>query len=116
MGHASRNRHYANSSMNTATGANPYISHPSAFMADGFGQPGSTDYMQQNSSLFGSSTTDQFVKGAAVGAVAALLLSNESVQKFTMGSLAKVWTMLQGGMEELKEKFEDAKAELDAQD
>lgn len=61
-------------------------------------------------SLMGSS----FVKGALIGAAAAYLLSNEQVQNGAIKAAVKTWSLVQGGIEEMKERFLDAEAELHA--
>lgn len=58
---------------------------------------------------------ERFVKGLLVGAAATFLLTNESVQKGAIKSLVRVWTLVQGGVEEAKERFRDAEAELQAE-
>jgi hypothetical protein len=63
-----------------------------------------------NSSL----TNPRFIKGAIVGAVAAYLLTNESVQQGAIKVAVKAWSLVQGGVEEMKERFRDAEAELHA--
>lgn len=55
-----------------------------------------------------------FVKGLLLGAGATLLFTNDSVQRSLIGSLVRVWSTLQGGVEELKERFRDAEAEAAA--
>ncbi len=55
---------------------------------------------------------DQFWKGVLLGAAAALLVTNDTVQKAVMKGTASVWTAAQSGVEEVKEKFEDIKAEI----
>ena|GEM_PF-1198123 len=55
---------------------------------------------------------DQFWKGVLLGAAAALLVTNDTVQKAVMKGTASVWTAAQSGVEEVKEKFEDVKAEI----
>lgn len=67
----------------------------------------------QNSSLFGL-TNERFLKGLLVGAAAAYLLTNDSVQRNAIKAVVKVWSVLQGGVEEIKERFHDAEAELRA--
>ncbi len=57
----------------------------------------------------------QFWKGALLGAAVTLLITNESVQKGTMKMISKVSAAAQSGVEEIKEKFEDAKAEAEAE-
>lgn len=56
----------------------------------------------------------RFLKGAAVGALAAYLLSNPEVQQSVIKGAVKTWSLLQGGVEEMKERFRDAEAELHA--
>lgn len=50
--------------------------------------------------------------GLALGAAAAYLLSNEQVQRTLIRSAVSLWTTLQGGFEEMKERVRDAEAEL----
>lgn len=69
-----------------------------------------TPAQQHNTSLMGSS----FVKGALIGAAAAYILSNEQVQQSAIKSAVKTWSLVQGGIEEMKERFLDAEAELHA--
>jgi hypothetical protein len=59
---------------------------------------------------------ERFVKGAITGAAITFLLTNEGVQKNTIKSLVKFWSMLQGGVEEIKERFQDAEAEVKAEE
>jgi FtsZ-binding cell division protein ZapB len=40
------------------------------------------------------------------------VLSNEEIQRAAIKSAVKAWSSLQGGVEELKERFQDAEAEL----
>lgn len=56
--------------------------------------------------------SDRFVKGLVLGAVATYVLTNEDVQRTAIKSAVKLWSSLQGGVEELKERFQDAEAEL----
>ena len=62
----------------------------------------------------GSLVSSNFVKGALIGAVAAYLLTNDSVQQGVIKAAVKSWSMVQGGVEEMKERFRDAEAELHA--
>lgn len=55
---------------------------------------------------------ERFVKGAITGAALTFLLTNDSVQKNGIKSLVKLWSLFQGGMEEIKERFKDAEAEI----
>ena len=58
--------------------------------------------------------TNDFIKGALIGAVATYLLTNESAQKAIFKTVAKGTEMFQSGIEEMKERMEDAKAELES--
>ena len=53
-----------------------------------------------------------FLKGALIGAVATFLLTNENAQKAIFKGFAKVSSLFESGIEELKERYEDAKAEV----
>ena len=55
---------------------------------------------------------ERFIKGAITGAALTFLLTNDSVQKNAIKSVVKLWTLFQGGMEEIKERFKDAEAEI----
>jgi hypothetical protein len=55
---------------------------------------------------------ERFIRGAITGAALTFLLTNEGLQKNTVKSLVKVWSTLQGGFEEMKERFQDAEAEV----
>ena len=57
----------------------------------------------------------QFWKGALLGAAVTLLVTNESVQKGVVKTVSKLTLAAQSGIEEMKEKFEDAKAEAEAE-
>lgn len=71
---------------------------------------------QSNSGLFTLSPQNtQFWKGVALGAAVTLVLTNESVQKGLVKAVAKMTAAAQSGIEEMKEKFEDAKAEAIAE-
>jgi hypothetical protein len=61
-------------------------------------------------------TSSDYLKGLALGAGVALVATNPTVQKAVVSGAVKVWAALQGGVEELKEQVQDAKAELSQQD
>ena len=65
-----------------------------------------------NTSLLSNFNTKHFIIGAAIGAVGAYLLTNEKAQKALFKTVAKGAQAFQAGIEEMKERFEDAKAEL----
>ena len=68
---------------------------------------------QNNGSIL---TSSGFIKGALIGAAAAYLLTNDKVQQTVIKTAVKSWAMVQGGVEEMKERFRDAEAELHAGD
>lgn len=88
---------------NAYPGAYP-VAYPGTFAA---GQ-----YQQQTP--FFNFSNERFVKGMLIGAAAAYLLTNESVQRSVIKGAVKAWSMVQGGAAELKERFHDAEAELRA--
>ncbi|MDR1614808.1 MAG: hypothetical protein LBS26_04480 [Campylobacteraceae bacterium] len=57
-------------------------------------------------------TGGDFVVGALVGAAVTYVLTNKEASAAVMKTLAKSTNFLQAGFEELKERFEDAKAEV----
>lgn len=59
--------------------------------------------------------SDSFLKGALIGAAAAYILTNENVQHSMIKGTVKAWSLLQGGVEEMKERFRDAEAEIMAE-
>lgn len=54
----------------------------------------------------------RLIKGALIGAAAAYLLTNENVQQTAIRSVVKIWNLARSGAEELKERFQDAHAEI----
>jgi hypothetical protein len=93
-----------------STTANPYYNTANANQVPNTAQPKSV-----TDSLLGTFDTENFIKGALIGAVGAYLLTNETAQKAIFKGVAKTTSMFQAGMEEMKERFEDAKAELEAE-
>lgn len=59
-------------------------------------------------------TNPRFLTGALFGALAAYVLTNETVQQNAIKAAVRTWSMVQGGVEEMKERFRDAEAELHA--
>ena len=53
-----------------------------------------------------------YLKGFLIGAGATLLLTNSSIQKTLVKGTVKLWSIVQGGVEEVKEQFQDVKAEM----
>lgn len=93
-----------------------YIPPQGAYMPAPPGYPGND--LQPASPTPGERTpffnisNPKFLKGAALGAAAAYLLTNENVQRAAIKTSVKAWMMLQGGLEEFKERFKDAEAEI----
>lgn len=61
-------------------------------------------------------TADSFIKGLLVGGGAAYLLTNETAQRTILRTAVQLWSVVQGGFEELKERLHDAEAEVAAAD
>ena len=53
-----------------------------------------------------------YLKGFLLGAGATLVLTNSDVQKALVRGTVKLWSLVQGGVEEVKEQFKDVKAEM----
>ncbi len=79
-------------------------------------QPTATTSTLPAASTLGVNVQDtNFWKGALLGAAVTLLVTNESVQKGVVKTVSKLTAAAQTGIEEMKEKFEDAKAEAQAE-
>lgn len=90
--------------MGPATGAmQPGMQSPYAYQ--------SSYYQHPNRSLL-SMPNDRFLKGLLIGAAVTYLVTNEQVQRTAIKGVVKTWSLLQGGIEEVKERFGDAAAEL----
>mgnify|MGYP003461914898 FL=1 len=61
--------------------------------------------------VFGSNGSGDFLKGVLIGAAATYILTNENAQRAIFKGFAKISTLFECGLEELKERYEDAKAE-----
>jgi len=99
---------------------NPYIEQNRTNIDLGLQNPNpyinnTTEPVQNNTSLLGTFDTNQFLLGALIGVAGAYLLTNEKAQKAVFKTVAKGGAMFSAGLEELKERFEDAQAELDAE-
>lgn len=89
----------------------PFAQQPNGAAA-GYGQaagaaPGGINWHQHPSA-------DSLIKGLAIGAGAAYLLTNETAQRTILRSAVQAWALLQNGIEELKERLQDAEAEVAA--
>jgi len=96
---------------------NPYIAQNTTNTDLGLQNtnPYINDTNPTNTNLLGTFDTNQFLIGALVGAVGAYLLTNENAQKTIFKTVAKGGAMFSAGLEEMKERFEDAQAELEAE-
>jgi hypothetical protein len=65
--------------------------------------------------LGGSRQTEQFLLGALVGAGATYVLSNEELRDRILKGVLKVYTDVTGGLEEMKERAADLRAEVEAE-
>lgn len=63
-------------------------------------------------SVTGALRNGHFLGGLAVGSVLTLVLSNQDVQRALFRGVARVATVARSGMEEMKERFHDAEAEV----
>lgn len=84
---------------------NPYINNNNADVGFGF--------INQNQTNKGFSAAE-ILTGALIGAAATYVLTNENVQKTLFKGMVSMGDVISGGMDELKERFEDAKAEHEA--
>ncbi|PID57617.1 hypothetical protein CSB45_07265 [candidate division KSB3 bacterium] len=53
-----------------------------------------------------------YLKGFVLGAGIAILLTHPAVQRTLLASGIKVWSLFQGGLEEVKEQVHDIRAEM----
>jgi len=99
-----------NSSVNT----NPYINNQDN---QDLNLTNNNPYInnQDNAGLLGGFDTNKFFLGVAIGALGAYVLTNENAQKTIFKTVAKGSALFSAGIEEMKERFEDAKAEMEAE-
>ena len=96
---------------------NPYIQNLNSNPTSQNSQPTpNTQPKQSNQNgfldgIFSGSNGSDFLKGALIGAVATYILTNENAQRAIFKGFAKLSTLFECGLEELKERYEDAKAE-----
>lgn len=67
------------------------------------------------SALFGGSETDRFIKGMLIGAAVTFLLTNEKAQQTIIKAGVNLFSQVASGVEEFKEKVEDARADAEEQ-
>ena len=84
---------------------NPYIN-----------QPMNRNSMNKQVNPQGQSgfNNSDFIKGALIGAAVTFLLTNKGAQESLMKAASKGTELFQAGMEELKERYEDAQAAMEA--
>ena len=98
-------RNINNMNTNMSLNQNPYVNQQNVNP-----NPNQVDANANNSAF----NTGDFVKGALVGAALTYLLTNKGAQENIMKAASKGSELFQAGMEEMKERFEDAKAEMEA--
>lgn len=57
-------------------------------------------------------TEPAYLRGMLLGAGVALAVTNPRVKKAVISGTVRLWSAIQGGVEEIKEQIQDAKAEL----
>jgi hypothetical protein len=65
--------------------------------------------------IFGGSSKEQFIKGAIIGGVAAYLLTNKAAQETIFKTAIRFGASSAQLFGEIKDRFEDAKAEVQAE-
>lgn len=107
FGSSMRNPYYNNAQMNNQQPMyNPYITNTNNNMGANQPPPPAAN---------ASNGTGDFIKGALIGAAVTYLITNDKVQSALFKTAAKTTQLFQVGMEEIKERFEDAKAEVAAE-
>ncbi|PKT75269.1 hypothetical protein [Helicobacter winghamensis] len=98
---------------------NPYIdqansgvknSQNSILQAQGNTQNSAQNFL--GNFLDSNNSKQDFLKGALIGAAATFILTNENAQRAIFKGFAKISSLFESGIEELKERYEDAKAEI----
>ncbi len=64
--------------------------------------------------MMGGFNQSDFIKGALIGAAVTFLLTNKGAQEKVMGAASKASDLFQAGMEEIKERYEDARAQMES--
>ena len=84
------------------TNINPYIN-----------QNVSSPIQNTNTNTANGFNQGDFIKGALIGAVVTFLLTNKGAQETLMNAASKGNELFQAGMEEIKERYEDARASME---
>lgn len=87
---------------------NPYLNQ-------NFNQTPQQTIPATNATTQNSFFNGDFVKGALIGAVATYLLTNKNAQETIFKAFGKGSELFSAGIEELKERYEDAKAQIQTQ-
>ena len=87
---------------------NPYIN--SGVNQNFIGQNTNSQAQNQSNSFLNG----DFIKGALIGAVATYILTNKNAQERIFKAFGKGSELFSAGIEELKERYEDAKAQMQA--
>lgn len=106
---ANHNPYYTNGA-NTQNG-NPYYANQNPYYNQAGGQ--SVPHSHSLTSWLGQTSSDRFIRGLIIGAAATYILTNEKAQKAIIKTGMKLYGAVAGGVEEIKEKIMDAKAELE---
>ncbi len=69
--------------------------------------------LNTDSPIMRTMTSNHFLAGLAVGAIATLVLTNPTIQRALFRTAAKTTSMLKAGMAEAQERFHDAEAEVE---
>lgn len=104
----SRNSNQENMNINH----NPYINQTNP--QQGQVNPMNGQNNQQNQQNKFAYNNGDFLKGALIGAAVTFLLTNKGAQGSIMKAASKGTELFQAGMEELKERYEDAQAAMKA--
>lgn len=91
---------------------NPYINQDN-IINQGFNQGLNQGNNQIGPKKAGFNQGD-FIKGALIGAAVTYLLTNKGAQENIMKAASKGSELFQAGMEEIKERYEDARAQMEA--
>lgn len=87
---------------------NPYINNQQ--MMNNQMNPNVNNGLNTESNGF---SNGDFIKGALIGAAVTYLLTNKGAQENIMKAVSKGSQLFQAGMEEMKERMEDAKAAME---
>ncbi len=104
-----QNPYYANNL--NAQNQNTHYANQNPYYNQSYGQ--SVPHSHTLTSWLGQTSSDRFIRGLVIGAAATYILTNEKAQKAIIKTGMKLYGAVAGGVEEIKEKIMDAKAELE---